>query len=45
MLRSCDPVEVKTFYDDLIATERDLGISMPVMESYAEAVTGFVSSA
>lgn len=29
-----DPVEVKTFYDDLIATGHDLGVSMPVMESY-----------
>ena len=31
-----DPVEVKTFYDDLIGTGHDLGVSMPVMESYAE---------
>ncbi len=36
-----DPVEIKTFYDDLIATGHDLGISMPVMESYAEAISRF----
>jgi hypothetical protein len=36
-----DPVEVKTFYDDLIRTGHDLGVSMPVMESYASAVTRF----
>jgi len=36
-----DPLEVKTFYDDLITTGRDLGISMPVMESYAEAIRRF----
>lgn len=36
-----DPVEVKTFYDDLIASGHDLGVSMPVMESYAEAITRF----
>ena len=34
-----DPVEVKTFYDDLIATGRELSVSMPVMESYAEAIS------
>jgi 2-dehydropantoate 2-reductase len=33
-----DPVEVKTFYDDLVATGHDLGVSMPVMESYAQAI-------
>jgi ketopantoate reductase len=33
-----DPVEIKTFYDDLIATGHDLGISMPVTESYAETI-------
>jgi ketopantoate reductase len=36
-----DPVEIKTFYDDLIATGHDLGVSMPVMESYGEAVRRF----
>jgi 2-dehydropantoate 2-reductase len=36
-----DPIEVRTFYDDLIATGRDLGVSMPVMESYAEGVRRF----
>jgi 2-dehydropantoate 2-reductase len=36
-----DPVEVKTLYDDLIATGRDLGVPMPVMESYAERIRCF----
>jgi hypothetical protein len=36
-----DPVEIKTFYDDLIATGHDLGVSMPPMESYAEAIRRF----
>ena len=36
-----DPVEVKTFYDDLINTGHDLGVSMPVMDSYGEAVKQF----
>ncbi len=36
-----DPVEVKTFYDDLTTTGRDLGVSMPVMESYAQAIKRF----
>jgi 2-dehydropantoate 2-reductase len=36
-----DPVEVKTFYDDLVATGHDLGVSMPAMESYAEAIRRF----
>jgi 2-dehydropantoate 2-reductase len=40
-----DPVEIKTFYDDLIATGHDLGVSMPVMESYAEAITRFAMTA
>jgi ketopantoate reductase len=35
------PVEVKTFYDDLIGTGHDLNVAMPVMESYAGAVTRF----
>jgi ketopantoate reductase len=39
-----DPVEVKTFYNDLIATGHDLGIPMPVMDSYAEAVRRFAVS-
>jgi 2-dehydropantoate 2-reductase len=37
------PAEVKVFYDDLIATGRELGVAMPVMESYAEAVRRFAS--
>jgi 2-dehydropantoate 2-reductase len=40
-----DPVEIKTFYDDLTTTGRDLGISMPVMESYAEAIRRFAMTA
>ena len=40
-----DPVEIRTFYDDLIATGHRLGVSMPVMESYAEAIGGFASKA
>ena len=36
-----DPVEVKTFYYDLMATGHDLGVPMPVMESYAEAMRRF----
>ena len=40
-----DPVEVKTFYDDLTTTGRDLGVSMPVMESYAEAIRRFAMTA
>ncbi|MGC1646042.1 MAG: 2-dehydropantoate 2-reductase N-terminal domain-containing protein [Candidatus Sulfotelmatobacter sp.] len=36
-----DPVEIKTFYDDLIAAGHDLGVSMPVMESYGEAIRRF----
>ena len=40
-----DPVEVKTFYDDLIATGRDLGVSMPVMENYAADIKRFATTA
>jgi ketopantoate reductase len=40
-----DPVEIRTFYDDLITTGRDLGVSMPVMESYAEAIRQFAITA
>lgn len=36
-----DPVEVRTFYEDLIGTGHEVGVSMPVMESYAEAVRQF----
>jgi ketopantoate reductase len=36
-----DPVEVKTFYEDLVATGHDLGVPMPVMESYAESIRRF----
>jgi 2-dehydropantoate 2-reductase len=36
-----DPVEVTTFYDDLIASSNELGVSMPVMQSYAEGVRRF----
>jgi 2-dehydropantoate 2-reductase len=40
-----DPVEIKTFYDDLTTMGRDLGVSMPVMESYAEAIRRFATGA
>jgi len=40
-----DPTEVKTFYDDLIATGHELGVSMPVMESYGEAIRRFAKTA
>jgi 2-dehydropantoate 2-reductase len=40
-----DPVEVRTFYDDLIDTGRHLGVLMPVMESYADAVSRFATAA
>jgi len=36
-----DPTEVKTFYDDLIRTGHELGVSMPVMDSYGEAIKRF----
>lgn len=36
-----DPGEVKVFYDDLIATGRHLGVPMPVMDSYGEAIKRF----
>lgn len=31
-----DPVEIMTFYDDLITTGHNLGASMPVMDSFRE---------
>jgi ketopantoate reductase len=40
-----DPVEVKTFYDDLIATGRELGVSMPVMNGCAQAIRRFAVTA
>ncbi|MGO9124863.1 MAG: ketopantoate reductase family protein [Terriglobales bacterium] len=40
-----DPVEVKTFYDDLIATGHHLGVSMPMMDSYADAIRRFAMTA
>ena len=36
-----DPMEVKTFYGDLLATGHDLGVSMPAMESYSAAIKQF----
>ena len=36
-----DPVEVRTFYDDLIGSGHELGVPMPVMESYGEAIRRF----
>jgi 2-dehydropantoate 2-reductase len=40
-----DPFEIETFYDDLVATGHDLGVSMPVMESYAKAIRRFATTA
>jgi 2-dehydropantoate 2-reductase len=40
-----DPTEVKTFYDDIIGTGRQLGVPMPVMESYGEAIRRFAMRA
>ncbi|MGB0034080.1 MAG: 2-dehydropantoate 2-reductase N-terminal domain-containing protein [Candidatus Acidiferrales bacterium] len=40
-----DPTEVKTFYEDLLTTGRDLGMSMRAMESYAEAIKRFTTEA
>jgi hypothetical protein len=40
-----DSVEIRTFYDDLIATGHDLDVSMPLMERYADAVGRFSSTA
>jgi hypothetical protein len=37
-------VEVRTFYDDIISTGHALGVAMPVMESYGEAVRRFAQS-
>lgn len=33
-----DPVEVKTFYDDLITAGRSLGVSMAAIESYRASI-------
>jgi 2-dehydropantoate 2-reductase len=38
-----DAVEVKTFYEDLVGTGRELGVSMRVMEGYSEAVRRFAA--
>jgi hypothetical protein len=37
-----DPTEVKVFYEDLTTTGRQLGVPMPVMDSYAEDIAMFV---
>jgi 2-dehydropantoate 2-reductase len=39
-----DPFEIETFYDDLVATGHDLGVSMPIMESYAKAIRRFATT-
>jgi len=36
-----DAYEVKMFYNDIIATGHDLGVSMPVMESFANDIRQF----
>jgi len=38
------PSEVKTFYDDLTKAGHELGVSMPVMESYAKAIRRFATT-
>ena len=38
-----DPTEIKTFYDDLMTSGRELGVSMPVMSSYARDVGQFAN--
>jgi 2-dehydropantoate 2-reductase len=37
-----DAAEIKTFYEDLMTTGRELGVSMPVMSSYAQDIARFV---
>jgi 2-dehydropantoate 2-reductase len=39
-----DPVEVARFYDDLVGTGRDLGVPMPVMDSYGPGVRRFAEA-
>ena len=39
-----DPTEVKTFFDDLVSTGHKPGVSMPVMESYGEAIRRFATT-
>lgn len=36
-----DPVEVQTFYDDLVLTGHELGVSTPLMDSYAKEIKRF----
>jgi hypothetical protein len=38
-----DPVEVKTFCDDLILTAHELGVSTPLMDTYAEDIRRFAN--
>jgi hypothetical protein len=37
-----DPVEIKTFYDDLTTTGKQMGVPMPVMDGYARDIADFV---
>jgi len=37
-----DPTEIKVFYDELMATGRQIGVPMPVMSSYAQDIASFV---
>jgi 2-dehydropantoate 2-reductase len=37
-----DPVEMGVFYEDLVATGRELGVPMPVMNGYAQDIASFV---
>jgi len=40
-----DPTEVKTFYEDIIGAGHELGVSMPVMESFADDIRRFATRA
>jgi len=40
-----DPLEIKTFYDDLVTTGHEFGVAMPLMESYAEKIRQFATTA
>jgi len=39
-----DPTEGRTFYKDLIVTGHELGVPMPVMDSFAEDIRRFANS-
>jgi 2-dehydropantoate 2-reductase len=37
-----DATEIKTFYDDLMTTGKELGVPMPVMSGYSQDIASFV---